>query len=255
MIEDKAFNLDGKVAVITGSSKGIGLSTAKLLGKHGARVVISSRKEEAIQQVVHQLSKEGINAIAIAANTGKQNELENLTNKTISHYGGIDIVINNAATNPVFGPIEQVDNPAYEKIMSVNLKGPLELCKLCLPSMKSRGGGSIINISSVEGLTPGNGLGMYSISKAALIMLTKVIAGEWAKYNVRSNVICPGLVETKFSEALTGNEQVMKKLLPRIPMQRAGKPDEMAGLALFLASDASSYCTGGIFMADGGYCI
>ena len=255
MKEDKLFNLDGKVAVITGSSKGIGLSMARVLGRHGAKVVISSRKEEAIQKVAHQLAGEGINAIAITANTGKQNDLENLADKTIAHYGGVDIIINNAATNPVYGPFEQVDQLAYEKIMNVNLKGPLELCKLCLPSMKSRGGGSIINISSVEGLTPGNGLGMYSISKAALIMLTKVTASEWARYNVRSNAICPGLIKTKFSEALTSNEQVMKLALSRIPAQRAGEPDEMAGLALFLASDASSYCTGGVFMADGGYCV
>lgn len=254
-MEKKLFDLEGKVAVITGSSKGIGLSMADLLGRHGARVVISSRKEGAIQQVVDQLVDDGIDAIAIAANTGKQDELESLVDKTVSHYGGIDIVINNAATNPVFGPFEQVDHLAYEKIMDVNLKGPMELCKLCLPSMKSRGGGSIINISSVEGLTPGNGLGMYSISKAALIMFTKVIANEWAKYNVRGNVICPGLIKTKFSEALTSNEQVMKLALAKIPMRRAGEPDEMAGLALFLASDASSYCTGGVFMADGGYCV
>ena len=253
MKEDKTFDLDGKVAVITGSSKGIGLSIAKLLGVYGAKVVISSRKAKAIQEVVHRLSNENVEAIPVAANTGKPEDLENLVSQTISHFGGIDIVVNNAATNPVFGPLEEADHLAYEKIMDVNLKGPLELSKLCLPSMKSRGGGSVINISSVEGLSPGHGLGMYSISKAALIMLTKVMANEWAGYNIRSNVICPGLIKTKFSEALTGNEQIMKLAMARIPMKRAGEADEMAGLALFLASEASSYCTGGVFVADGGY--
>ncbi|MDN5213553.1 glucose 1-dehydrogenase [Fulvivirgaceae bacterium BMA12] len=252
---DNTFNLDGKVAIITGSSKGIGLSIATLLGKHGAKVVISSRKQAAIEQIAHQLSGEGINAIAIAANAGSRQELEDLVRKTISHYDGIDIIVNNAATNPVFGAIEQVDDQAYGKIMDVNLKGPFDLCKSALPSMKSRGGGSIINISSVEGLNPGHGLGMYSVSKAGLIMLTKVIANEWAQYDIRCNAICPGLIKTKFSEALTSNEKVMKMALARIPMKRAGEAGEMAGLALFLASDASSYCTGGVYTADGGYTI
>ena len=255
MKEDQTFNLHGKVAVITGSSKGIGLAIAKTLGSHGAKVVISSRKEQAIAEVVAQLSSEGIEALPVPANIGKQEDLENLVSKTTSHFGGIDILINNAATNPVFGPIEQVDTVAYEKILNVNLKGPMELGKLCMPSMKSRGSGSIINVSSVEGLSPGNGLGMYSISKAALIMLTKVTANEWARYNIRCNVICPGLIKTKFSEALTSNEQVMKLAMSRIPMKRAGEANEMAGMALFLASEASSYCTGGVFVADGGYSI
>ena len=255
MQEDQLFNLDGKVAIITGASKGIGLAIARTLGQHGAGVVISSRKQGAVEAVVEKLSEEGIDAIAVAANTGKQDELENLVSKTVSHYGGVDIVVNNAATNPVFGPFEEVDRMAFEKIMQVNLQGPMELCKLCLPSMKARGGGSVINISSVEGLSPGQGLGMYSISKAALIMLTKVTASEWARYNVRSNVICPGLINTKFSEALTGNEKVMKLAMASIPMRRVGEAGEMAGLALFLASNASSYCTGSVFVADGGYSV
>ena len=167
----------------------------------------------------------------------------------------MDILVNNAAINPVFGPVEEASDAVFDKIMGVNVKAPWALSNLCLPSMKERGGGSVINISSVEGLHPGFGLGLYSVSKAAMIMLTKNQAKEWGKFGIRSNAICPGLIQTKFSAALWQNEAVLNQVENHLPLGRMAQPDEMAGLAAFLASDASSYCTGGIYTADGGHMI
>ncbi len=249
-----AFSLAGKTAIITGASKGIGKAIAQILGKAGANVVISSRNQEALDEVAAELMKEGIMAIGIAANAGKTSDLTNLVDKTVAAFGGVDIIVNNAATNPVFGALETVDERAIDKIMDVNLKGPFLLAKAAFPELQKRGG-SIINISSVEGVTPSQGLGMYSVSKAALIMLTKSMAVEWGRHNIRVNAICPGLIQTKFSEALWTNEKIMKMMMQKVPLGRMGQPEEMAGLALFLASDAGAYCTGGVYVADGGFLV
>lgn len=247
--------LDNKVAIITGASKGIGKAIARALGQQGAKVVIASRKQEAVDDTAKEFLAEGIESIGIAAHMGDMTQVKNLADQTIKHFGGIDIIVNNAATNPSFGPILESENSQFDKIMEVNVKGPLALCKLAFPVMKQRGSGSIINISSIEGITPGVGLGLYSISKAALIALTKVLAKEWGPDNLRANVICPGLVKTKFSEALTANEKILKQVLSRQALPQLATPEDIAGLALFLASDASSFCTGAIFTADGGYTI
>lgn len=249
------FDLTGKVAVITGASKGIGEAIARALGQAGARVVVSSRKQDAVDDVAHALASEGIEAIGVAANAGEKPHLEQLLKKTISHFGGVDIIVNNAATNPTFGPIVQTEEPAFDKIMQVNVKGPFLLSQLAFPEMKKRGGGSIINISSIEGLRPEPFMGIYAVSKAALISLTKAFARECGNSGVRANVICPGLIKTKFSQPLWSNESIAKKMIAELPIARVGEPDEMAGLALYLASDASSYTTGGVFVADGGYTI
>ena len=249
------FKLDGKVAIITGASKGIGEAIALALGQAGARIVVSSRKQDAVDATAQQLREAGIDAIAIAANTGNLAEIQQLAEGTIQHYGGIDILVNNAATNPVFGPVEQTDAMAFDKIMAVNVKGPFELAKLALPSMQARGGGSIINISSIGGISPERFLGIYSVSKSALVMLTKVMAKEWGHNGIRANVICPGLIKTKFSQALWGNEKLLQHVLQQLPAGRVGTVEEIAGLALFLASNAASYCTGAVFTADGGHTI
>ncbi|MEQ9102258.1 MAG: glucose 1-dehydrogenase [Imperialibacter sp.] len=253
-IQEK-FRLDGKVAVITGASKGIGEAMALALGQAGAKVVVSSRKQEAVNEVAEKLKAEGIEAIGVAANAGDKADLENLLAATEKAFGGVDIVINNAATNPVFGPVVQTDEAAFDKIMQVNVKGPFMLSKLAFPIMKQRGGGSIINISSIEGLSPEPFMGMYAVSKAALISLTKVFAREWGAAGIRANVICPGLIQTKFSQGLWANEAILNKIVKELPIARIGQTDEMAGLALYLASEASSYTTGGVFVADGGYTI
>ena len=253
-IKDK-FNLKNKVAIVTGASKGIGKAIAEALGDCGATVVVSSRKQAAVDEVAKAFQEKGIEAIGIAANMGKNEEIEALAKQTIEQCGGIDIVVNNAATNPFFGPILMADDTIFDKTMQVNVKGPLNLAKLAFPSMQERGGGSIINISSTEGISPSMGLGIYSVSKAALISLTKVLAREWGAANIRINAICPGLIDTKFSSAITSSEEIVKMVMKKQIIQRVGTADEMAGLALFLASEAGSYCTGGIYTADGGFTV
>ena len=245
------FRLDGRVAIITGASKGIGASIAQTFAANGAKVVVSSRKQAAVDEVVAEIQAAGGEALAVAAHVGDTQALENLVKLSIEHYGRIDILVNNAATNPVFGPLEDsVD--AMDKIMQINVKAPLELAKFALPYLKAQSNSAIINISSVEAFIATEGLGCYSVSKAALNMLTKSMAKEWGKYGIRANAICPGLIKTKFSEALWSNEAMLKYYLKQTPLGRIGEPQEIANLALFLASDASTYSTGAMFMADGG---
>ena len=214
------FKLEHKVAVVTGASKGIGKSIALALAQQGARVVVSSRKQSAVDDVANEFGEAGLKAVGIACHMGDGEQVRGLAQKSITDLGGIDIIVNNAAANPVFGPIEGAGDDAFDKIMDVNVRGPLNLAKEALGSMKLRGGGSVINISSIEGLTPGQGLGLYSVSKSALIQLTKVLAREWGQYHIRANAICPGLIETKFSEALTSSEKILKMVMMKqaLPM-------------------------------------
>ncbi|MBL7814284.1 MAG: glucose 1-dehydrogenase [Saprospiraceae bacterium] len=250
-----SFSLEGKVALVTGASKGIGEAMARAFAQMGAKVVVNSRKQEAVDAVAQAINADGGTAIGVAGQVGNMADCQRLFDATMSAFGRIDIVVNNAATNPVFGPVENTEGAVFDKIMAVNVKAPFELAKLCLPVMQQNGGGSIINISSIGGLKAEQMLGIYSVSKAALISLTKTLAAEWGKYNVRANVICPGLIQTKFSEALWTNDRILKHMLTQVPLGRIGQPEEMVGLALFLASDASSYCTGGVYVADGGYLV
>lgn len=249
------FSLSGKVAIVTGSSKGIGKAIAKGLAEQGAQVVISSRNQEACDEVAKEFSAEGLLAVGIACHIGKEDQRKNLVDKTIESFGRIDILVNNAAINPVFGPIENVDPTIFDKIMDVNVKAPWSLSNLVLPHFQANKKGSIINIASVEALTPGFGLGLYSTSKAAILMLTKNQAKEWGRYGITANAICPGLIKTKFSAALWTNEKMLNKLEKTIPSGRMGMPEEMIGLACLLASDAGNYMTGGVYTADGGYMI
>ncbi len=247
------FQLDGKVALVTGASKGIGEAMARGLAEFGARVVVSSRKQDAVDAIAKSLTSDGLEATSIAANMGNIEDIHNLVDKTVEAYGGLDIIINNAAVNPVFGPIQDTDERAFDKIIDVNLKGPFELCKKAYPILKQRGGGSIIHISSIGGLRPEAGIGIYSVSKAAIINLTQAMAQDWGSDNIRVNAICPGLIKTKFSEALWNNDEILDRFLKHIPLGRAGSPDDIAGLAVFLASDAAAYCSGGAYLVDGGY--
>lgn len=247
------FRLDGRVAVVTGASKGIGEAIARALAEAGARVVVSSRKQEAVDKVAHAIGAAGGEAIALAANVGRPGEAEALAARAIAHWGGIDVVVNNAAANPVFGPVLDTDDAVFDKILAVNVKGPLALCRAAHASMRARGAGSVVNVSSIGGISPEPGLGLYSVSKAALVSLTQVLAQEWGPDGIRANVVCPGLIKTRFSQALWGDERLLAHTLAQQPLKRIGVPDDVAGLALFLASDAAAYCTGGVYMVDGGY--
>ena len=237
--------LDGKVAIVTGGTRGIGLAIATTLARAGAKVAISSRKAEHVEAVVKALRGEGLEVVGIPANMGKAADAHELAARTVEHFDGIDIIVNNAATNPIFGPLQQATDEAFDKIFSVNLKGPLELCRTAHTVMAQRGAGAIVNVASIGGVSPEAGLGLYSVSK--------VMAQEWGADGIRANVICPGLIKTRFSQALWQDKDISDQVLGHQPIRRIGVPDDVAGLALFLASDASSYCTGGVYMVDGGY--
>lgn len=253
MPNDSRFDLSNKVAVVTGATRGIGRAIAFELGRAGAAVVVSSRKQDAVAATVQALTAEGISAKGFPANVGRLDEARALIAFAASELGGIDVLVNNAAVSPLYGPLTEMTESAFDKIMAVNLKAPLELACRALPIMAARGGGSIVNMSSVDGLRPDHDLGIYSASKAALINITKAMALEWGAQNVRANAICPGLIKTDFSAAMWKDNAGVAEQLGRQPLPRLGTPEDVAGLALFLASDAGSYCTGGVYVVDGGW--
>lgn len=247
------FSLQNKVAIITGASRGIGFSIAHFFAAAGAKVVINSRNNERLDEATHRLREKGYEVIGVANNIGYPEGRQNLINQTVEKYGQIDILVNNAATNPVFGPVEETDLSLFDKILDVNLKAPFELSKLSLPFLRQSSSASIINVSSIAGLSPEKGLALYSVSKSALISLTKAFAKEWGAYNIRVNAICPGLIKTKFSEVLWSDEVIKEKFLSQLPLMRIGEEEEIGAMALFLASPASSYTTGSVFTVDGGF--
>ena len=253
MNSKKLFELKGKVAIVTGSSKGIGLAIARGLSENGANVVLSSRSQETVELAANQFQKDGLSVLAQSCHVGDEKQRIKLVEKTIKKFGKIDILVNNAAINPVYESIENMSNEVYDKMFNVNVKAIFDLSNLCFPFLKKEKSGSIINIASVEGLKPSLGLGIYSVTKAAVIMLTKVQAKEWGKYGIRSNAICPGLIKTKFSKALWENQALLNQVKNQLPAGRVAEPEEMIGLALYLASSAGSYSTGGIYTADGGH--
>jgi len=251
MIKEK-FDLTGKVAIITGASKGIGEAMARGMAEFGATVVVSSRKQTAVDAVAEQFQSEGLVATGIECHVGNAEHREALVEKVMAKYGRIDILINNAGTNPYFGPIHKMPENLYQKTMDININSAIALSNLVYPIMKAQGGGSIIHVSSIEAFHPSKMMTAYNISKAALKMLGQNQAVEWGKDNIRVNTICPGYVRTKLSEALLSNEAVVKSFEKNCALGRYSTPDEMAGLAVFLASDASSYMTGSTIVNDGG---
>ena len=249
----KLFDLTGRVALITGASRGIGEATAKLLAEQGAHVVVSSRKQEDLDKVAAAIEKAGGKATAIAAHQGESAALKHLMEEIVGRLGRLDILVNNAATNPYMGHISDTDMGMVEKTLQVNIKGYFELSALASKQMKKNGGGAIVNIASINGIKPGPLQGIYSITKAAVINMTQAYARECAPWKVRVNAVLPGLTDTKFASALTKNDAMLKHFLPSIPMARVAQPAEIAPGVLFLVSDAASYVTGTTLTMDGGF--
>ncbi len=250
-----SFDLTDKVAIITGGTRGIGLAIARALAVAGAKVVVASRKQENVAAAEASLREEGFEALGVAAHTGSAEAVEALVARTVDAFGGVDILVNNAATNPHFGPLLTAEESHWQKILDVNVVGYFRMAKACAPEMQKRGGGKIINLASIAGRIPLPGMGVYSVSKAAVIMLTETLAVELAPMNIQVNAIAPGLVKTKFSSALWKNPAIYEAVTKAIPQKRMAEPEEIAGIALYLASPASDFTTGATVVVDGGQVI
>ena len=253
--QTNSFDLTGKVAIVTGASRGIGAAIASALAMAGASVVLASRKQEGLDAVAAAIAANGGQALAVAAHTGEQAAVERLVAQAVERFGGVDILVNNAATNPHFGPILSADESLWDKTLDVNVKGYFRMAKACTPHMAQRGGGKIINLASVAGLAPQPGMGVYCVTKAAVIMLTEVLAAELAPQNIQVNAIAPGFVKTKFSAAIWSNPTINDVTLAGIPQQRMAAPEELTGTVLYLASAASSFTTGATLVVDGGQMV
>ena len=248
------FSLEGKVAIITGASRGIGKAIAETFARAGARLALCSRKPEGLQAAAAELREFG-QVLAVQAHVGKADDVRNLVAQTIEAYGRVDVVVNNAATNPHFGPVLTADEGQWLKILDTNLLGAVRLIQAVAPRMEEQGGGKIINMASVAGLRPSPGMGLYGIGKAALIQLTRQLALELGRHNIQVNAIAPGIIETRFSQVLWQTPQISEPLLANLPLGKFGQPPDVAGLALYLASPASDYVTGAVFSVDGGMAI
>lgn len=246
------FDLSGKVAVITGSSRGIGRSIAEVYARNGAKVVISSRKTEPCNAVAEAIRAEGHEAIAIPCHIGRKEDLQALVDKTMETWGRVDILVCNAATNPVYGPMSEISEEAFDKIMATNVKSTWQLCNMVLPQMAERRDGSVILLSSIAGLRGSLTIGTYGMSKAAEAGLARNLALEWGPSNIRVNAIAPGLVKTDFAKALWEDPERLQRVESRTPLRRIGEPEDIAGVALFLGSRAGAYVTGQTIVADGG---
>jgi NAD(P)-dependent dehydrogenase (short-subunit alcohol dehydrogenase family) len=246
------FGLYDKVAIVTGASKGIGRACAIALAGAGARVVVSSRKLEAVALVADEIDPSGERVMAIQAHTGYSEQIEALVQHTVDRWDRVDVVVNNAATNPHFGPILTADEGQIDKILDVNVKGYFRLCKAVWPHMRRVGGGKIINVASTAGLRPGKDMGIYSVSKSAVIMLTQAMALELGPDNIQVNAIAPGTVRTKFSQALWQDEDLHRRTVAATPLGRIGEPEDVVGAVLYLASAASDWVTGTVMLVDGG---
>lgn len=246
------FSLQGKIALITGASRGIGEAIAITLADYGAQTILVSRKRDALQSVVETITSRGGKAQAIACHMGHLDQIESLFTQVKDRHGRLDILVNNAATNPYFGDMLGADEGIWDKTNDVNLKGPFFMTQHAAKLMMESGGGSVVNVSSINGERPALFQGVYSITKAGIISMTKAFAKELAGKNIRVNALLPGLVDTKFSKAIMENEMVYDYALKMIPMGRHAQPGEIAGAVLYLVSDAASFTTGAILAVDGG---
>ena len=248
-------HLNDKVAIVTGASRGIGAAIATTFARHGAKVVLASRKLEGLEEVAASIAKDGGEAFAHACHTGKEDQIDGLVEAAVSRYGKVDVLVNNAATNPYFGPMMNIDWGAWEKTFEVNVKGYFAATRAVVRHIQARKGtGSIVNIASVAGFMAMPLQGVYAMTKAAVVSMTKTLSVELGP-DIRVNAIAPGLIETKFASALTQNEEILKHVMERTSLRRVGQPVDVAGAALLLASDAGGYFTGSLLTVDGGWSL
>ena len=245
-------SLAKKTAIVSGGSKGIGKAIAMKLAQAGANVVICSRKKENLDSAVNEAESNGLTLIPIKCNTSNNESIQSVVDHTIEKFDRVDVLVNNAAANPYYGPILNSEDSHWNKIFDVNVKGYFNFAKACSKTMIANNSGKIINVASIAAKTPLEGLGVYNISKAAVVMLTKVLAKELGEYNINVNTLAPGLIKTDFSKALWENEETHNKIVKLIPQGKMGSPDDISGMALYLASEASDFVTGSVFTVDGG---
>lgn len=248
-------DLSGRVAIITGASRGIGRAIALRYAQAGAKVVVASRKLEGVEAVAAEIRGGGGEALAVAAHVGEEQAVEALVDRAVKTFGGVDIAVNNAATNPHFGAMLDATTSQWDKILEVNLRGAFLLIQRVAPHMKARGAGKIINMASVAGLRPSPAMGIYSVSKAGLIMLTQVMARELGSYNIQVNALAPGVIKTRLSSALWQTPEIADRVVDSTPLGRLGEPQDIVGAALFLASSQSDYITGVTLLVDGGLAL
>ena len=249
------FDLTGKVALVTGASRGIGAAVAQAFAQAGAQVVLASRKQEPLDALAAEIRAAGGTALAVAAHTGDDAAVEALVARAVDECGGVDILVNNAATNPHYGPVLTAEDGHWDKTFDVNVKGYVRMVRACMAPMQARGGGAVINVASIAGIKPETGMGVYAVSKAGVLMLTQVLAVELAPANIRVNAVAPGYVKTKFSSVIWQNPHVYADVKARIPQGRMAEPEELTGVMLYLASDAASFTTGAVFTVDGGHLL
>ncbi|MGH1424487.1 MAG: SDR family NAD(P)-dependent oxidoreductase [Pseudooceanicola sp.] len=249
------FDLTDKVAIVTGSSRGIGRAIAVMFAQAGAKVVVSSRKMEACQPVVDEIIAAGGEAIAVPAHIGSKDDLQNLVDQTLAKWGKVDVLVPNAAINPVYGPLQDIPDEAFDKMMVTNVRSMLSLCKMVLPGMAENGGGAVVIISSVAAIKGSTTLGAYGVTKAADAALARSLALEWGPKNIRINAIGPGLIKTDFARALWEDPERMERINNQNPLRRMGSVEEIAGTALWLATPLSGNVTGQLIIADGGQSI
>ena len=246
------FDLRGKVALVTGSTRGIGLGIVKRFAQHGARVVVSSRKPDACERAKTEIEAAGGEAFAFPCNIGDKEQLRALVDATLARFGGLDVLVVNAAVNPYFGPLAGIGDDAFDKIMGSNVRSSLWLCNMALPHIAERGGGSVILLSSIAGLKGSRLLGAYAISKAADMQLARNLAVEWGPRNVTVNCLAPGIIRTDFAKALYENPAIYKQAVAQYPLGRLGEVDDVSGAAVFLASRAGAFVSGQTITIDGG---